>query len=466
VAFAYSTSIQDRIALTVFGVANSSLTTTQKTHLDGTWTTGSLTTGAAFDALTRITQIANWFEQAGATSAPQAWEHWLVAETAMMLSETYRPERYQMYADQREKAIDAALDSFTLREPTGSFSSSNTSVALSVNGLRFYVLNACARRKEAGSNSGLRRRIFPPIDLIDTEIQWTLNYIYNKEFWNFRKRQVMLNVNYLAYPTAATWTESTKTLTQTGAFTDLPSSPNARVLIQSGTGVVVGDYQVASKTSNDAIVLTQSISLANGNLTTGDIVGKVAYIQFRGLLSGETFDAIASRKLYYNDAQFSGGVLSWVDASDMAQLFARQRTTTGRPAYVRTEIQPPSTVTWQMSPFPDASYVLNGAVFTTGPGTPSSATETDTIGKFPTEFGPVVKGMVLARVLQQYGASDADRVWQRAVDQVGTLLPQFTDQGFPTRITSSTDVYNDRNFMLGSGPSSMYDGWANSGGLT
>lgn len=463
-AYTYSSNIQNRIAHAVFGVAYSSLDAVQKAALDGTWTTGSLASGHAFDALTEITQIANWFEQAGATSAPQAWEGWHVWDTAMRLAVTYRPERYQAYKDQREVAIDSLLDSFTLRDPTGTFSSSNTSVALTVNGLRFYVLNACARRKESGTNSGLRRRIFPPIDLIDSEIQWVLNYVYNKEFWNFRKRQVMVIIRVFPF-TGATWTESTKAISTSSAFTDMVAHP-ARVLVTDGTGVVVGDYQVASKDDDDTILLTQSISEDDSNLTDGDINGAVCTVEFRGLLTGETFDAIASRKFYYNDAQTSGGVLSWVDASNMAQLLAQGRTTTGRPAYMRTEIQPPSTVTWQMVPFPDASYVLNGAVFATGPGTPSSATDATVIQKFPTEFGPVIKGLLLARVLQQYGASDAGPIWQRAVDHVESLLPQFTDQGYPTRLTSSLDVYGDRQYLLGRNMGSVYDGWMGQGGLT
>lgn len=459
-AFTYSANIQNRIALSMWGVGNSSLTSDQKTHLDGTWTSGALATGAAFDVYTRITQIANWFEQAGATSAPQAWEHWFVAEACLLLAPTYRPERIAQYTLEREAAIDAALDSFTLRDPTGTFSSSNLSQAATVNGLRFYVLNHCARRKESGANQGLRRRIFPPIDEIDSHIQWTLNYVYNKEPWNFRKREATLIITALAQPTGATWTNSTRTLTQTGAFTSVPSTANlagktARLRIISGAGVVLGEYQIASKTSDDAIMLAQDIATTPGNLATGDIAGSISLVEIRGTLAGESFDSTASRKFFYTDsAEYGPSVLKWLDATQMAEARTVYGSPTGRPKFFRTEVQPSDVVQVHLSPFPDASYTLRGSVWITGPGTPSSATDTAVFAKFPTEFFTVIRDMVLARVLLNYGASDAERVWSRAVEQVERLLPVYTDQGTPSRLTAPLDVYNDRAYQMsnGSGP--------------
>jgi len=473
VAFTYSGNIQDRIALTMWGVQNASLTTAQKVHLDGTWTTGALATGMAFDAYTRITQIANWFEQAGATSAPQAWEHWLVAETCMLLAPIYRPDRVGAYTQEREAAIDTALDSFTLRDPLGTFSSTNLSQAATMNGIRFYVLNHCARRKESGTNQGMRRRIFPPIDEIDSHIQWTLNYVYNKQPWNFRKREVSLIVTQIDYPTAATWTNSTKTLTQTGAFTSVPSTANlagktCKVLLTAGTGVVLGEYQVASKTSDDAIILAQDIATVPGNLSTADIAGSIFVLEVRGTLAGESFDSTASRKFFYTDsATYGENTLKWLDATEMNRSKTFFGTPTGRPEYFRTEIQPSDVIQFHLSPFPDQSYQLQGSVWVTGPGTPSSATDTTVFSKFPSEFFTVIRDMVLARTLMNYGASDAERVWSRSVEQVERLLPIYTDQGTPSRITSPLDVYQDRQYQRGSGLGPWgIGGWNYSGGGT
>lgn len=471
-AFTYSANLQNRIALSIWGVQNSALTTDLKVHLDGTWTTGALATGMAFDAYTRITQIANWFEQVGATSAPQAWEHWLVAETCLLLAPLYRPERMQAYTLEREQAIDAALDSYTLRDPTGTFSSSNLSQTNTVNGIRFYVLNHCARRKESGTNTGLRRRIFPPIDEIDSHIQWTLNYVYNKQPWNFRKREVSLIITQIAYPTAATWTNSTKTLTQTGAFASVPSTANlagktAKLLLSSGTGVVLAEYQIASKTSDNAIVLAQDIATTPGDLATGDIVGTIFIAEIRGTLSGESFDSTASRKFFYTDsANYGVNTLKWLDATQMDQAKTVFGTPTGRPQFFRTEIQPSDAVKLHLSPFPDDDYVLKGSVWVTGPGTPSSATDTAVFDKFPSEFFTVIRDMVLARVLMNYGASDAERVWGRSVEQVERLLPIYTDQGTPSRMHGILDVYNDRAMQFGAGWGGPLSSGYNGGGGT
>lgn len=56
--------------------------------------------------------------------------------------------------------------------------------------------------------------------------------------------------------TAATLTTSTKTLTKTAAFAGYTWASGDRVYLSAGTGVTVGSYEVASKTSDDAIVLT------------------------------------------------------------------------------------------------------------------------------------------------------------------------------------------------------------------
>lgn len=450
-AFAYSTSIQDRIALATFGVQNATLNAVQKVDLDGTWTTGALTTGRAYDALNEIEAIANYFEMAGATSAPQSWESWLVWETASKLAQTYRPERVAQIAVEREKAIDVFLDSFTVTAPTGAVNS--IAQTITPQNIRYFVLNHCSRRKESGSNTGMRRRIFPPIDSIDSHLQWTLNYLYNKEHWNFRKRAVTMSIKYLDTVTAATWTESTKTLTQTGAFTNLLlTNGPAMVLITDGTGATIGEYQVASKTSNDAIVLTTSISTANANLTTGDITAVMYFLDFRGLLANESIDSVGSRRFFYqgsNGQAGSNGRLNWVDETGMDMTKAYNGLQQGQPGVFRIENQPSGVKSWRLAPFPDADYTLNGSVYVSGPGTFDLTDTTNIIVKFPTEFGTIIRDMVLARVLQAYAASDADRFWARAVDQVQVLLPQFVDQGNAAKMMGPEDVYNDSYNLIG-----------------
>jgi hypothetical protein len=73
-----------------------------------------------------------------------------------------------------------------------------------------------------------------------------------------------------ASSTSFSWTESTKTLTKTGAFASYTWQPGDRIYIVSGTGATAGYYTVASKTSNNAIVLTTSLS--SGAVDLGAVI--------------------------------------------------------------------------------------------------------------------------------------------------------------------------------------------------
>lgn len=78
-------------------------------------------------------------------------------------------------------------------------------------------------------------------------------------------RQLIIRTRPSITLTGATWTEATKTLTKIGAFAGYSFLSADTVEITGGTGATVGTYEVASKTSSDAIVLVTSIgAAANG----------------------------------------------------------------------------------------------------------------------------------------------------------------------------------------------------------
>ncbi len=443
-AFAYSTALQDRIAYAVWNVANSSLSAAQKVQLDLTWTTGSLAGGAAYDAYIEVSQVAQWFEQASSTPdlsfAQPAWNRLFVAKAAMLLVKTVRPDRLAEFVKDHESALDQCIDTFT-RDLVSSTSLAGQGINLS--GIRAYVIDHCVKRVD--TSTGLRRRLFPSIAQIGGHIQWTLNFVANMKPWHFRKRQVTMTIA-TASLTTATWTESTKTLTQTGAFTNTNIGLGSRLLLTSGTGALTGEYVISSRTNDDAIVLENSISSAAANLTTGDIVANLQIVTLAGMNSGETFDSIVSRKFFY-DGTYYGNTLDWVDASDMARRKASSGTNRYRPQRFRWE-KYGSGITWHLAPFPDTSYTLRGAVTISSIGTLTDSTSLDTaIAKFPTEFGTVIRDVVLARTLSQHGASDGDLMMKSAIAQCESLLPVYSDQGFPTRQTSVEDVYEDYAFM-------------------
>lgn len=443
-AFSYTSALQDRIAYAVWNVANSQLSAAQKVQLDLTWTTGALAGGVAYDAYIELSNIAQWYEQASSTpnlSFPEpAWDRLFIAKCGMVLTKTVRPDRQAEFQKDHEAALDQLLDTFS-RDLISATSLAGQGVNLS--GIRAFVVDHCVKR--ANSTTGLRRRLFPQVAQIDGNIQWTLNYIWNMKPWHFRKRQVTMTIA-TASLTTATWTESTKTLTQSGAFTNTSIAAGSRLLLTSGTGSLTGEFVISSRTSDNAVVLENSISSAGVNLTTGDIVGNLQIVTLAGMNTGETFDSIVSRKFFY-DGTYYGNALEWVDASDMARRKASSGTNRYRPQRFRWE-KYGAAVTWHLAPFPDTTYTLRGAVSISGLGTLTDSTSLDTaIAKFPTEFGTVIRDVVLARTLSQYGASDGDLMMKSAISQCESLLPVYSDQGFPTRQTSIEDVYEDYAFM-------------------
>lgn len=439
-AITYTAAIQNRIAYKVWGVANSSLSPDQKALLDGTWTTGSLTTGVAYDAITRVNQYAQWFNLAGAADAPAAWEQWFVAEAALLAVQTVRPERVGLFERERDNAIDAALDAFSVLDANGSTLGLQT---LDYKNIRFYVMNHCVRRKFAYAKDGEKYRLFVPPSNVDAATTWVLNYIWNYAKWRFRKRQISIRIVPITF-SAGTWTESTKTLASidTSTYTLAAGSP---IYITGGTGVVTGEYRIASKPGDTSLTLDSSLSSAGTNLSTGDISGVFYQVTARGLGSGESLDSLSSRELYYlAESNSERGSLSWVTADEMAELRANYQGNTDRPAWLRLERRAASLV-WLLCPYPDATYNLTGEAFVSSPAAASDSADTAPFMSFPAEFRTVIREMVLAKVLINHNAPGGFELWQRCVDQVSGLLNEYEDHGSVEADSSerTRDVYED-----------------------
>lgn len=69
------------------------------------------------------------------------------------------------------------------------------------------------------------------------------------------------------------WTVATKTLTATGDFSSYTWASGDHISVTGGTGVTAAWYEIASKTSDDAIVLKEEIADSNNTDTVTDIIG-------------------------------------------------------------------------------------------------------------------------------------------------------------------------------------------------
>jgi len=74
----------------------------------------------------------------------------------------------------------------------------------------------------------------------------------------------------------ANWTDSTKRLTETGAFATYIWESGDVINLTAGTGVVAGDYVIAAKIDDDTIELSSDINGEAGDITDGSIKGTIS----------------------------------------------------------------------------------------------------------------------------------------------------------------------------------------------
>ena len=445
----YTTLAQEQIARDVLGLPYTDLTAAEKEFMDGTATVPTASPGGLVKgSLTKLQQVAQAFELGGATSAPDVWEQLLILDAQVRLATARRPDTVKGRVLERNDAYRTLLSSFTKTAPNASASAARGET---MQGVRFYVLSYGVR---------LPRPVVFDVATIDDETMWCLNWAWHSKHWDIRRRASRININVVAF-TGATWVESTKTLTKASGFTNFPYTGagattnilGSRAVITSGTSVFTGDALVATKASANALTLETSISATAADLTAADIEGYVVSVQVLGLGSGEAYDSLASRELYYQTNSVRGNRLKWSNADDMARLRATavdpatgQR---GMPVWMRTEDRT-AKVVWYFAPDPDQNYQVTGEVFVGGPGTPTSATDVTPFEKFPAPMRPYLKDLVLARVYSRFRVPGAEEVWKSAVNNIINTFPVIERRrsgvdGAPR------DVYQDFNNLTPAG---------------
>lgn len=428
-ALTLSSTIKDKIAYRLFSQSYSGLSSDYR---------ASLVDGEGASALLQVEQYAQWWAQAGATAAPDAWESLLVDEACYRIALNAHPERATELRRMADRSRASLFENFSLDAATlASLAGQN----VHAQGIRFYVMDRCLR---------LKPRVFVSPAIVDAETQWVLNFAWHQSGWNIRRRQVRMTIHRIAFE-GATFTHDTRTITKTGAFAGYKHVDGARVRITSGTGAILGDYIAASKTSDNAITLTTTLCEDADGQT--DIAGVLTWVTFAGLGSNETFDSIASAEWVYDDTQSRGVRLAWADADDMARAKARHDDE-ARPEVFRTENRASYQV-WHFGPEPDDEYTARGEVFIAGPGTPANATDTAVFEKFPAPLRPLLRDLVLGRVLKRTGMGDA--VWNDAMAEANRLFDTEMDPGSPNERPMPGDVYRDLEHMAG-------DGWNMLGG--
>jgi hypothetical protein len=96
-------------------------------------------------------------------------------------------------------------------------------------------------------------------------------HLYSMHPWKWAAgRSSLLDLRGSLSGTTATWVASTRTLTETNAFTNYTFVAGDEIEIISGTGATTGVYVIESKTDSSNIVLSTA-GLSGSDLATGDI---------------------------------------------------------------------------------------------------------------------------------------------------------------------------------------------------
>ena len=171
------------------------------------------------------------------------------------------------------------------------------------------------------------------------------------------------------------------------------------------------------------------------------------------LPSGEVVDSIISPRLCYSDTDGRNSLAyaRWGLAEEFTSHRAAQGTETGRPQLFRVEQRGSSTLRWIWSPAPDQEYTAQAIVMVKAPTTPSAATDTAVLAKFPLEYKTLIMDLVLAKVLAMFNVDGWQEDWRLAQKSIDDLLAG-SEQVASTPAYAATDVYRDQEFQAGAGP--------------
>jgi len=116
--------------------------------------------------------------------------------------------------------------------------------------------------------TALKKLALDPLDLLNMAGE----HFVNVRAWRFLKgANAFLDSRGNISITNGTWTESSKTLTSSGAFTNYTFIDGDHVKVTGGTSAILKTIEIASRTSNNAIVLKESLASTAGDLSGGNI---------------------------------------------------------------------------------------------------------------------------------------------------------------------------------------------------
>jgi hypothetical protein len=196
-ALTWSSALRDLVSREVFNRAYADLRTEEAAYLDASNSPAVPTTspaGVAGHSLLYVRQFAQWFEEAGASSGPDAWEHVLAAEVSFRLANAFNTAKARTLAGLLQRAWDAALNSYSLADAS---STTLNDLTITPKVCRLHVMRNFVRR---------RPRLFYPIPSIDMTMKRIWQQVWNQNGYEFRTRQASIAIATTAGGSAPTIT--------------------------------------------------------------------------------------------------------------------------------------------------------------------------------------------------------------------------------------------------------------------
>lgn len=172
-ALSYSSAIQNQIAYGLANVPYASLKTSEKAAIDGTWSSGTVSSAShAGQALSLLATYANFVDDSGTTEIPDAWVEWLVWQVVHSAAIAIRPE---IARESKARMIEARRDAFGAYNRQGWHAATGTEQwVITLAGIRLFIVSACVR---------LRPSLLPEPSVTDALIRRTLHRIWHARDW-------------------------------------------------------------------------------------------------------------------------------------------------------------------------------------------------------------------------------------------------------------------------------------------
>lgn len=155
-----------------------------------------------------------------------------------------------------------------------------------------------------------------------------------------------------------------------------------------------------------------------------------------------TVESFATRILYSTDTP--GATLQYVSADSLTKCQQLYQNSAGQPKFWHFMNDPTTgALSWVFYPTPDATYVFAGWVLRDEPTLPANNNTTADFTLWPAALRPLIKDLVLARVLWETGHPDAQRVMDAVETEIERMAPQYVSRGEAGNDMQVRDVYGD-----------------------